>query len=371
VVAWPGTDPTALVRSAVPVRPVEGVIGDAGLAAAQAAGRSWARLWGRVPLLDGKSFRELVSWRDMSLLWLAEGFIRSETAGPRCAEIAEIALRLLEAAKPAEVDALGLGPAEVAILSRACTARGVLFHGRPPRVQPLRPTPARPRPGFGALARALAPGRPPPPPAPLVSGPAESAPVLLIPDRESDALPMQPLLEAAAAELSRSGLVVPVTALSRWETRRVRRTAAAAHAQLRDHWKLLQDAPGVLESYRHRDVGFSDLAGNDLERLLLDHLPVAVLRLEATIELIATAVRPAVVVLTGGRRDGRRSLLAACAVAGVPAIVVHTAPVGPEELDRADGGPRAEATMVWESGSDPAPALARLGELARARVGRA
>ncbi len=182
---------------------------------------------------------------------------------------------------------------------------------------------------------------------------------------------MQPLLEAAAAELSLPGLVVPTTSLSRWETRRVRRAAAAARIQLRDLWKHLRDAPGVLDSYRHRDVGFSDLAGDDLERLLLDHLPAAVLRLEAAIELIGNVVRPAAVVLTGGRRDGRRTLLAACAVAGVPAIVVHPAPVGTEELDRADGGPRAGATFVWEPGSDPAPALARLGEAAHARVGRA
>ena len=66
-----------------------------------------------------------------------------------------------------------------------------------------------------------------------------------------------------------------------------------------------------------------------------------------------------------------RTVLAACALAAVPAIVVHTAPVEPEERDRADGGPRAGATLVWEPGSDPAPAVARLGELARARVGRA
>jgi hypothetical protein len=347
------------------------VIGDAGLAAATAVGRTWARLWGRVPLLDGKGFRELASWRDTSLLWLAEEFIQNETAGPRCAETAEITLRLLEATSTAEVDALGLGPAEVAILSRACTARGVLFHGRAPRARPIRPTSPPALRGLGALARALAPGQPPPPPAPFVSGPAESPPLLLIPDRDRDALPLQPLLEAAAAELSAPGLVVPASSLSRWETRRVRRAAAAAQAHLRDRWKQLRDAPGVRESYRHRDVGFSDLAGDDLEQLLLHHLPAAVRRLEAAFELLTTSVRPAVVVLTGGGRDRRRTLLAACAIAGVPAIVVHPAPVGPGELDRADGGPRAEVTFVWEPGSDPAPALARLGEVTRARVGRA
>jgi hypothetical protein len=182
---------------------------------------------------------------------------------------------------------------------------------------------------------------------------------------------MQPLLAAAAAELSLPAMVVPATSLTRWETRRERRAAAAAQSQLRDLWKQLCDAPGVLESYRHRDIGFSDLAGDDLERLLLEHLPGAVLRLETAIGLIATTVRPTMVILTGGRRDERRTLLAACAAAGVPAVVVHPAPLAAEELDRADGGPRAEATFVWQPGSDPAPAVARLLEAARARVGRA
>ena len=64
VVAWPGADTSALVRADVPVRPLEAVIGEEGLAAAEAAARTWARLWGRVPLLDGRSFRDLVAWRE-------------------------------------------------------------------------------------------------------------------------------------------------------------------------------------------------------------------------------------------------------------------------------------------------------------------
>ncbi|MGD8897064.1 MAG: hypothetical protein PVJ73_13590, partial [Acidobacteriota bacterium] len=53
VVTWPGVDPAPLVRAGVPVRPAEAVIGDQGLAAATAAARTWTRLWGRLPLLDG------------------------------------------------------------------------------------------------------------------------------------------------------------------------------------------------------------------------------------------------------------------------------------------------------------------------------
>jgi hypothetical protein len=358
------------VRAGVPVRPAEALIGNEGLTAAAAAARTWTRLWGRLPLVDGRSFRELVSWRDTSLLWLAEGFIRNETAGPRCAEIAEISLRLLEATGAGEVDAAGLEAADAVLLSRACTARGVLYHGPTPKARPLcSARPARPA-GLGTLGRLLAPADPPSAPGPsTTAGPAEGAPLLFIPTRESDANTLLPLLEAAVAELSRPGVIVSATALARWETRRVRRAAAEAEGLLRQSWKRLRGTPGLLESYRHRGVGFSDLATHDLERILLGHLPVAVLRLEAAVELLAV-VRPAVAVLSGFSRDERRALLAACAAVGVPGAVHHPGPIGPEELDRDDGGPRADVTFVWEPGSEPGTVLARLSEAARARVER-
>jgi hypothetical protein len=347
------------------------VIGDQGLAAAATAARTWARLWGRLPLVDGQSFRELVCWRDNSLLWLAEGFIRNETAGPRCAELAEISLQLLESTGAGEVDAIGLEGPDAVLLARACTARGVLFHGSTPKARPLRRSaPPEPPPGLRALARVLAPADPPPPPAPsTATAPADGDPVLLITARESEAPPLQPFLEAAAAGLRRPGAVVAATSLPKWETRRVRRGAAEATGSLRRSWKRLQGGPGLVESYRHRDVGFSDLAGDDLERILLGHLPRAVLRLEAAVELLSR-VRPALVVLSGSPRDERRTLLAACATTGIPAGVLHTAPIGPDDLDRDDGGPRAEVTFVWEPGSEPGPALARLAAAVRARVER-
>lgn len=368
VVTWPGVDPAPLVRAGVPVRPAEAVIGDQGLAAATAAARTWTRLWGRLPLVDGESFREIVSWRDTSLLWLTEGFLRHETAGPQCAEIVEISLRLLDATGVSEVDAVGLAPTDATLLARACTARGVLFHGPTPKARPLRSAAPGHAGGLRALGRVLAPGAPPPPPSPsTTAGPADGPPLLLIPAREADARPLQPLLDAAAVEFSRPGVIVPVPALGRWETRRVRRAATEANGRLRRCWKRLRGAPGLVESYRHQDVGFSDLAEHDLERILLGHLPGAVLRLEAAVELFSV-VRPAVVLLSGSPRDERRALLAACAVARVPAAVLHPGPVGPEEIDRDDGGPRAEVTFVWEPGSEPGPALARLDEAARARV---
>jgi hypothetical protein len=103
--------------------------------------------------------------------------------------------------------------------------------------------------------------------------------------------------------------------------------------------------------------------------ILLGRLPAAVRMLEAAVELVSGPARPALVLLPGGGKDDRRTLVAASAAAGVPAAVVHPEPVGPEEIDRADGGPRPAATFVWEPNSDPAPAVARLREAARAIVG--
>ena len=370
VVAWPGADTAALVRADVPVRPLEAVIGEEGLAAAEAAARTWARLWGRVPLLDGKSFRDLVGWRETSLLWLAEAFIRSETAGPLCARLAETTLRLLEVTRADEVDVVGLGRPEAVLLSRACTARGVLLHGPTPEARPLRSSAPGRRGPMRALAGVFASASPPPIPQPTTAaGREEVAPLLVVSPRRSDAAMVGPLLEAAAADLGMPGVIVPLEDLARWETRRVKRAAAEAETLLRERRSRLRGAPGLHESYAHRGVGFADLAGNDLDMILLGRLPAAVWMLEAAIELVSGPARPALVLLPGGGKDDRRTLVAASAAAGVPAVVVHPEPVGPEEIDRADGGPRAAATFVWEPDSDPAPAVARLREVARAIVG--
>lgn len=370
VVAWPGADISALVRADVPVRPLEAVIGEEGLAAAEAAARTWARLWGRVPLLDGKSFRDLVEWRETSLLWLTEAFIRRETAGPGCARLAEVALRLLEVTRADEVDAAGLGRREAVVLSRACTARGVLLHGPTPVTRAVPSTVSGRRRPMRALARVFAPSSPPPIPEPTtVTGGAEAAPMLVVPPRKSDAQTLGPLLEAAAADLGMPAVVVSFEDLPRWETRRVEQAVSEAETLLRERWARLRDAPGLHESYTHRGVGFADLARNDLDMILLGRLPAAVRMLEAAVELLSGPARPAVVLLSGGGRDDRRAFVAASAAAGVPVVVVHPAPVGPEEVDRADGGPRAAATLVWEPDSDPAPAVTRLREAVRARVG--
>jgi len=123
----------------VPARALLDVIGAAGCEAAEAAERGFARVWARLPLAAGCTFRDMVTWREESLLWACESYLRRATAGPRCAGTAEACLRLLETLDPAEVDAGGLAPRDALLLSRAAVARGVLFDGDVGRVRPLPP----------------------------------------------------------------------------------------------------------------------------------------------------------------------------------------------------------------------------------------
>jgi hypothetical protein len=362
-VSWPGADVGPLVKAGLEARSGEDAIGDAGRSAVEGVRRSWARLWGRLPLLDGKSFRELVAWREVSLLWLTEAFIRDETAGPRCARLAAAALRLLDATRPDEVDAMGLPAPAAILLARACTVRGVLHHGSAPRARPLRSSSSRrERP---SLLRLVLPGRggPLPPGAP---GTGSGASLLVLLGPGADAESLVPFLRAAEADLGMRGVVVPAAALGRWETRRVRRAVKDATRRLREHGQQLRRAPGLHESYTHRGVGFADLARGDLDAILR-HLPDGVRLLETAAELVAAA-RPAVLGLAGWPRDQRRALLAGADGAGTVSLVLRIGAEDQDDLDRADGGPRARVTIALEPGGDPAPALARLREAARATL---
>ena len=232
VVVWPGADPSPLERAGVAFRAAEDVLGSEGLAAADAAARTWARVWGRLPLVEGKGFRELVEWRGSSLLWCAEAFLRTETAGPRCARTAELALRLLEATAAFEVDACGLPEADLLLLARAATARGVLFHGPVPTAGhplPVARPGARRRGLLRALARALAPAQAPPPPGPgRAARGATAAPILALADAEDTRDALGPLFRAISEGLWRPVTCVTLDELPRWETRRARRAIGEA-----------------------------------------------------------------------------------------------------------------------------------------------
>lgn len=368
LVTWEGADPAPLEHKAVPFRRLEHVLGRQSFDAAESAGRAWARVWGRLPLAEDRSFRDLVEWRGSSLLWSAEAFLQERTAGPRLARTADLALRLLETTAPSELDAFGLSAADALLLARAASSRGVFFHDAPCSGRPLR-VPGPPARGErpSVLARLFAPAAAPPPPAPFVAGSAGAAPLLVLGPGPREADRLRPLLEAAGMDLGMPSVVVALADVVRWSTRRVQRAAAAAEAALRDRLRSLRGTPALLLSYTHRGVGFADLAARDLGTLLLGHLPAMVRLLEAAIELVQ-ATRPGLVLVLVPGRDERRTLVLAAREAGRVAVALDVAPAGAADWDRQDGGPQPSARIAWEPGTQTAEAIARLREAARGRV---
>lgn len=340
---------TALDKAGVPHRRAGG---DRAIDAPDAAVRTWTRVWGRLPLVDGRSFREIADWKGVSLWWMGEGFFRTATEAPRCVQLVESFLGLLEAEDPAEVEAVGLPTNDALLLSRACTVKGVLYHG---------PAAARPRTrasawdwqgrgeAWAASLRGLRGGRATGVPGVLalvVEPGAESAPSALLTSlgSEAQAVPLADLLSAAS--------------------RPARVLAGEGRSRLRELWLRLRGSPGVHQSFNHRGVGFFDLAGADLAGLLLARLPAAVRLYEAAAEWLRRTMPPALV-LAVPSRDDRRTLLAAARAAGVPSIVLR--PGDGDEGERADGGPQPDHVLSGGAASDPGQVRSLVA--ARGRVG--
>jgi hypothetical protein len=361
VLAWPGADTAALAAAAIPFEPAEARLGTEALAAVKAAPRRWARVWARLPLAEGRSFRELATWRGESLLWAAEGFLRHATAGPRCAQTVELCLRLFEALAPAEVDASGLAPADVALVARAATASGVLFHGDAGRPRSL-PVAAGRDPGRGLrLPFFHTKGARTPP------GGGERTALLLVSDPEAEP-GLAGLREALRADAWLEPAVVPLAGLVRFETARARDAAREAERELARLHAALRGTPALVAAYAHRGVSFADLAGDDLGALLCVHLPAAVRRMEAAFELV-DSLQPALVLLGVDERDERRALGLAAHAAGRPWVVLSRPRAdAPEEAERADFGPQPLATLS-ATAADLAAAVARVRAAMRGSVG--
>ncbi|MGE5125675.1 MAG: hypothetical protein ACM3PV_05260 [Betaproteobacteria bacterium] len=368
VVAWPGADTEALAAERVGFRRAEDVLGENGLAEVEAAGRRFARVWARLPLAEGRSFRELASWRGQSLLWASEGFLSTASAGARCARSVELCLRLLEALDPGELDASGLAGHEALLLARSATVRGVLFHGETGAPRPLAVDAGAALPGgLRGLFGLFAGGRRRAPAAPS-GGLAERSLLLVLLSRPADEPGLVPLLEAVRADLWLQPLVLPTTALASVETRSVRGEVARAARELRARCTALQGSAALAASYVHRGVPFADLARGDLEALLCRRLPRVVQQLERALELLEDT-RPALLLLGVEERDERRALGLAALAAGVPWVLLRSTAHEPEGPERADGGPQPAATLAVGPGAEHAAALRGLREAARARVG--
>jgi hypothetical protein len=340
---------TALEKAGVPHRRA-----GAGRAidSADPAVRIWTRVWGRLPLVDGQSFRELAEWKGESLWWMGEAFFRTATEAPLCVEVVEWFLGLLEAEDPAEVEAIGLPPNDALLLSRACTVKGVLYHGPAsarPRTLPSTWARQGRREAWAASLRGLRGGRSPGVPGVMA--------LVVEPGAESGA-------SSLVAALGSEAQAVLLPDLLSAASRPARVLAGEGRSRLRELWLRLRGSPGVHQSFTHRGVGFFDLAGADLAGLLLARLPAAVRLYEAAVEWLRRT-RPPALVLAVPSRDDRRTLLAAARAAGVPTIVLR--PGDGDEGERADGGPQPDHVLSGGAASDPGQVRSLVA--ARGRVG--
>jgi hypothetical protein len=333
------------------------------------AAMAWTKEWGRRPLLDGRSFRELFAWKGVALWWFAELYLHHSTDAPRHVRVIESIHRVLDAETPEEVETIGLSAEDTLLVERTCTARGVLFQGPrritgSPGARKVASVVRRAR--WNAAKAVLtaakarlagAPPAPTPSPGPTVlflshaafwRAREESGDEYehyfdrVIPAAAEEGLrpfvvavgPRAAFRRRGARERIADWLRVssaddPYVHVNRYSDARVHREVRRATAMIRDGWQRLRKSPALVEAFSHRGVAFADLAEPDLAATMLLQLPWAVRCYEEMAAALA-AVRPAVVCLYAESSGWGRAAVAACRAAGVPTVAIQHGIVYPK-----------------------------------------
>jgi CDP-glycerol:poly(glycerophosphate) glycerophosphotransferase len=380
---WDGERSKALEAAGIPYRTAASLTAGAQDEIDEAA-MAWTKDWGRRPLLDGKSFRELFAWKGVSLWWFAELYLHHSTDAPRHVRVIESVHRILDAEAPDELETVGLSPEDTLLVERTCTAHGVLFHGprRLSRFPADRKVAAVVRSSRWNAAKALVteakarlagpPSAPPEGAAPTVlflshaafwRARAEEAPAPHVAGREPMAGDVAGYehyfdrLIPAAAEAGLRPFVVavgpraayrrrgrreqltewlrfgspgdPFVHVNRYSDARVHREVRRATAMIRQGWERLRRSPALADAFSHRGVAFADLALADLAGTMLLQLPWAV-RCYEEMAAALVSVRPAVVCLYAESSGWGRAAVAACRAAGVPTVAIQHGIVYPK-----------------------------------------
>jgi len=411
LVAWTDEAASALRSAGAPGRAVSEYVSREDQDRIDEAAIAWTKGWGTRSVWDGRSIRDLLVWKGVSLWWFAELFLHHSTACPRYVRLIETFFRVLEAERPDEVDAEGLREYDAVLLGRACTALGILFHGPVrPRAQPLRLRTGRVslRARLDVLRCAVTAGKTAlagPPPAP----PADARPLVLFLSHaafwrerrdaergetaEYEHYFDRILPEVAAAGDLRAFVVAvgpraafrrrgvsdrlaewarlhpesgPYVHVNRFTSPRVLGEVRRASAVARRAWRALRRSAGLSEAFSHRGVGFADLAGPDLAGTLLRQLPWAVRSYEEMTEALL-ATRPAVVCLYAESSGWGRAAIAACRAAGVPTVAIQHGILYPKYYSYRHGAdeadcPRPDRTAVF--GESARKILLELGHYA-------
>jgi hypothetical protein len=391
LLAWTDGADERLGRAGVEHLARRDVLSVADFDAADEAAIEWTRHWGKTPLVDGKSFRELAVWKGVSLWWFAELYLHHSTGSTRRVRIVEAFSRILERAAPDEVEAAGLSAEETLLLLRTCTARGVLFLGdapvaRPgaaPRLRqswwyllktlltalkswwqgpPLLPPPGRRRrvlflshAAFWKSRASEAGG----PEAyeqyfdrliPEVAGQADLEP-LVIGVGPRSAFRRRGARARLGEWLSLGDAETPYLHVNRFVCWRTFLAVRDASAEMRRLYGRLRKSPALQQVFAHRGVRFEDLAEPDLAGTLLLQVPWAV-RCYEEMSAVLLAARPAVTCLYAESSGWGRAAVAASKALGVPTLGVQHGILYPKyysyrhDADEAEC-PRPDRTAVF------------------------
>lgn len=359
---------------------------------------AWTKAWGKRPLIDGKSFRELLEWKGTSLWWFAELYLYHSTASPHRVRVIETLLRILEEESPDEVEALGLTREDTVLLARACSARRVLFHGS------ARPFSLAGRSGVWstalvsrlnttkALLTAVKAKLAGPPPAPTDPRGAMKRVLFLSHaafwrarrENESEAVQQYEhyfdrlIPEVDATGSLRSFVVAvgpraafrrrgvwdrlsdwlrlrteggPYVHMNRYMNLAVFREVWRGTGQIRKVWRRLLESPALHDVFSHRGCVFADLSGTDLAQTLLLQLPWAIRSYEEMRSVLG-AVRPSLLCLYAESSGWGRAALAAAKALGIPSVALQHGIVYPKYYSYIHGAdeadcPRPDRTAVF------------------------
>jgi hypothetical protein len=363
LVAWDETAESTLRAAGATARTVAEVLGPGAADEVDTAALRWTKEWGRRPLLDGRTFRDLYAWKGVSLWWFAELFLHHSTEATRLVRVIEVVHRLLDAEAPDEVEVHGLPEDEALLVARTCLKRGVLFHrGRVRGVRRRRVSEVRRRARWNemkAWATATKAALSGPPPVPEAGKPvalflSHAAFWRARPGEQGDTSAYEHYFDRIIPGLSEDGALRPfvvavgpkaafrrrgtVDRLSEWlrvegdgegyvHVNRYFRGPVAVEtrqgaALARRIWSELHESPALREGFAHRGVTFADLSEADFAATILLQLPWA-LRSYEEMSAVLAVVRPAVVCLYAESSGWGRAALAACRAAGVPAVAVQ------------------------------------------------
>jgi len=384
LLAW--TSEAAAPLEAAGLRPLtpQGVLPEDAAAHVDDAAISWTRAFGNRRLWDGRSLRELSSWKGLSLWWFAELYLFHSTRATGHVRAIETFLEILRATDPGEAEAVGLSADETVLLERACLARGVLFHGGARRARLsswlgerkvlLRARWVGVKTRFTAAKSWLR--------GPVRLPPAERRRVVFLshaafwktrtlPDGSSQAYEhyFGRLIPGVAEEKELAPYVVvvgpftsfkrrgvgarlrewlglgrrrgPFVHMNRFTTPRVVASQRRALGEALSLWRRLRRSAGAHEAFSHAGVRFADLCETDLAALLLLQLPWAVRSYEEVAALLESA-KPALLCLYAEDSGWGRAAEAACRAASVPTLAVQHGVLYPRYFSYQHGADEAE-----------------------------